>query len=177
MPVRRTLAQNAVIAGRGRVALERGPVVYCAEWADNLGNVLNLLVPDEAALKAVFREGLLGGVGTVTGKIRVLRRGRDGISVESDPHDLTAIPYFAWANRGKGEMAVWLAREPSAAGIPPAPLARKFHRDFFSRSFATAPGMARPRSRTKTAGRDKELDSESFRVSFDISTRMGRVKL
>ena len=127
MPVRKVAAHALVRDDEGRVALERGPLVYCAEWPDNGGSALNLVVPDEAALTGEFRPDLLGGVGVVTGEIRAAVRGADGVSVESIPHALTAIPYYAWANRGKGEMTVWLARDAAAARLKPVlpePVAR-----------------------------------------------------
>lgn len=98
MPVRRVEANWQVKDDDGRVALERGPLVYCAEWPDNGGHALNLVVPDDAQFKAEFNKDLLNGVVVVTGK--------------ASPHQLVAIPYFAWANRGMGEMQVWLPRRP-----------------------------------------------------------------
>jgi len=127
MPVRRVLANPQVKDDEGRVALERGPLVYCAEWPDNGGQALNLFLPDDASLKSEFRQNLLGGVNVVTGKVQALGRGANGVSIESKPHQLTAIPYYAWANRGMGEMEVWLARrrdKARATPVPPEPVSR-----------------------------------------------------
>jgi len=100
MPVRRILAHDNIEADRDRVALQRGPLVYCAEWVDNRdGNVGNILLADDLELTSEFRPDLLNGVQVILGK--------------ADP-DLVMIPYYAWAHRGKGEMAVWLPRERSA---------------------------------------------------------------
>ena len=88
-----------------------GPLVYCAEWPDNGGSALNIVVPDDAGFKSEFRPDLFNGVEVVTGEVSALVRGEDGVSVKTVPHDLVAIPYYAWANRGMGEMAVWLARD------------------------------------------------------------------
>ena len=121
MPVRRVLAHPAVKEDVGRVALERGPLVYCAEWPDNGGHALNLAVPDTARLRSEFRPDLLNGVEVITGTVQALSGG----AVKS--HPLVAIPYFTWANRGMGEMEVWLprttdrARPPSVE--PPDPVA------------------------------------------------------
>lgn len=101
MPVRRVLASDDVAEDRGKVALERGPLVYCAEAADNDGAALDLVVPDGTAFTAERRPGLLGGV-TVLRGTAASRAGR--------PRTLTAIPYYAWSNRGPGEMAVWFPR-------------------------------------------------------------------
>jgi len=119
MPVRRVLAHEAVLEDRGLMALERGPLVYCAEWPDNGGKALNLIIPDDSVLESEFRSSLLGGVQVITGQIQSAVRGKDGRSVETAPHSLVAVPYFAWANRGMGEMAVWIARAVEKASLKP----------------------------------------------------------
>jgi len=83
-------ANEAVEADRGRLAVECGPLVYCAEWPDNAQDVLQAAVSSGDALEAEFRGDLLGG-------LRVIRDG-----------DLTLIPYYAWNHRGPGKMEVWL---------------------------------------------------------------------
>jgi DUF1680 family protein len=110
MAVRRVLAHEKVEADAGRVALERGPVVYCTEAVDNGGRVFNLVLPDDARLEARPRPDLLGGVTVVTGRAIALLPGEDGRSVATREQDFVAIPYYAWAHRGEGEMAVWLPR-------------------------------------------------------------------
>ena len=97
MPVRRVVSHPALAENAGKVALERGPLVYCAEWPDNALSPLALALADDAPLGAERRPDLLGGVTVITGTAR--QGGR-----------LTAIPYYAWAHRGAGEMAVWLRR-------------------------------------------------------------------
>lgn len=100
MPVRRVLANSNVKADAGRVALERGPIVYCAEWADNPGGkVRDLILPDSEQLTAEFEPDLLNGVEVIKGH---------ALNGAGQEQEFTAIPYYAWANRGKGEMAVWL---------------------------------------------------------------------
>jgi len=96
MPVRRVVSHDQVEANRGRVALERGPIVYCVEGVDNDGSAGDLVLPDDARLQAEHRTDLLEGVTVV--QCRVGER------------ILTAIPYYAWAHREAGEMAVWLQR-------------------------------------------------------------------
>jgi hypothetical protein len=98
MPVRRVTARPEVAADRGRVALTRGPLVYCFEAADNGGRVLGRRIPDGMLFRAEPRPDLLGGVIALVGRAD----GDDGV--------LTAVPYHSWANRGPGEMAVWLKR-------------------------------------------------------------------
>ncbi len=110
MPVRRIVASDMVEADGGRVALQRGQLVYCAEWPDQPGQrVLNLILPDEARLDPQWRGDLLGGVTVLQGRAQALQA--DGTLREQD---FAAIPYYAWANRGPGEMAVWLARNREA---------------------------------------------------------------
>jgi len=121
MAVRRVVAAEKVADDRGMVALERGPLVFCAEQADNPGGVFNLLLADDAALAYSYREDHLGGLGEIRGKALALSRGADRVSVVKTPRDFTAIPYFAFGNRGPGEMSVWLAREESKVWIQPAP--------------------------------------------------------
>ncbi|MCY4398288.1 MAG: glycoside hydrolase family 127 protein [Gemmatimonadetes bacterium] len=121
MPVQRVLAHRAVEDDRGRVALQRGPLVYCAEWPDNGGRALNIVVPDGASFESGFRPDLLEGVQVIRGDVEAIREDSRGESAPTAPHRLTAIPYFAWANRGMGEMAVWMAREPGKAWLPPEP--------------------------------------------------------
>jgi DUF1680 family protein len=91
MPVRYIKADDKVLANLGKVAMQRGPLVYCAEWPDNTnGKVLEFIAPAVENLKSEFRPELLSGVTVVS----------DG--------NFTAIPYYSWANRGQGEMVVWL---------------------------------------------------------------------
>jgi DUF1680 family protein len=94
MAVRRVLAHENVLENAGRVALERGPIVYCLEAADNGGGVAELTLPDSSPITAEQRPDLLGGV-------TVLR---------STAPNFIAIPYYAWSHRGPGAMAVWLKR-------------------------------------------------------------------
>jgi DUF1680 family protein len=110
MPVRRVLANAKVKADLGRVALQRGPVVFCAEAPDNPGGkVLDIILPDRQPLTAQFEPTLLNGVEVIKGR---------ALDAEKVEQDFMAIPYFAWANRGKGEMAVWLSDSETALRKP-----------------------------------------------------------
>ena len=95
MPVRRVLANAAVSADRDCFALERGPLVYCAEGADNGGKVLDKVFPGKVRLTTQERPELFGGIVTITAK------------ATTDASALTCIPYCAWGNRGPNEMRVW----------------------------------------------------------------------
>jgi DUF1680 family protein len=120
MPVRRVIAHQDVKADRGRVALQRGPIVFCLEWPDNDGKVLNLVIPDDAKLQVDHRPELLNGVTVITGNARTVKRTMEGDIVPAKEKMFTAIPYYAWAHRGRGQMAVWPAREREAARPEPA---------------------------------------------------------
>jgi hypothetical protein len=103
------------------VALQRGPIVYCAEWPDNLnGRVRNLMLPDNRPLTAEFRPGLLNGVEIVKGRAIGLAFDEKGQVIRSD-QDFTAIPYYAWANRGRGQMTVWIPDSEASARPTPWP--------------------------------------------------------
>ncbi len=115
MPVRRVLANDKVAEDVGRVALQRGPIVYCAEWPDNNGHVLNLVLRDIAKLKAEHRKKLLNGVTVLCSKAIRLSYDKDGKAISKKEQDFVAIPYYAWAHRGAGEMTVWLARDEKVA--------------------------------------------------------------
>jgi DUF1680 family protein len=118
MPNRRVVADERVREDEGKVALQRGPVVFCAEAVDNGGRVLNLFLPDEAELEYWQRPDLLGGVAILTAKAEAVEMAAEGKIVSRREHDFMAVPYFAWANRGPGEMAVWLPRTALAVKPP-----------------------------------------------------------
>ena len=116
MPVRRVVADNAVAADRGRVALQRGPLVYAAEWTDNPGGkVRNLMLPDNARLTAEFRPDLLKGVTVVKSSAVAFVTADAAGNVHRTEQDFTAIPYYAWANRGRGQMLVWIPNSAASA--------------------------------------------------------------
>ncbi len=124
MEVRRMISDEHVAQDRGLTALECGPIVYCIEGVDvPEGHVVNLVLPDDAALATEFRDDLLGGVRVITGNALSARRtlGEDPPKVATDAVRFTAIPYYAWCHRGRGEMAVWLARTVDAARPLAAP--------------------------------------------------------
>jgi hypothetical protein len=116
MPVERVYADSHVRADVGRVALQRGPVVYCLEGADNEGGVRNLCLPKEARLSASFQKDVLGGVSVVSGEALAVSR-RDE-KLETKAVKFRAVPYFAWDNRKPGPMVVWLAETPEFAELP-----------------------------------------------------------
>jgi hypothetical protein len=110
LPIRRIVADGLVQADAGKVALQRGPIVYCAEGVDNGGRALNLALADDEKFSHWSRPDLLGGVAIITGKAAAVERASAGRPAESRRRPFMAIPYFAWASRGAGEMAVWFPR-------------------------------------------------------------------
>ncbi len=121
MPVRRIVADDRVDADRNRVALQRGPIVYAAEWPDNPnGKVRNIVLSDANSLTPEFRPDLLNGVEVIKGRAVGLALQANG-TVTRTEQPFLAIPYATWANRGRGQMAVWLARTDAAAKPTPYP--------------------------------------------------------
>jgi len=108
MAIQRMLCNEKVEANRGRVALQRGPLVYCIEHPDVAsGSVSNLILPDDAELTAHHTEDLLRGVTVIKGTAQSARWVKDGNGkkVVTEPVEFAAIPYYAWAHRGSGEMS------------------------------------------------------------------------
>ncbi|HSO88906.1 MAG TPA: glycoside hydrolase family 127 protein [Draconibacterium sp.] len=121
METRRVKADERIKDDAGKVAMMRGPMVYCVEWPDfETKRVLNLVLPNESELQTTFKPDFLGGVSIVEAKGKNLKKAEDGKIMET-PQNITAIPYFTWANRGSGEMAVWLATENKYAKPLPPP--------------------------------------------------------
>ncbi|HRI19908.1 MAG TPA: glycoside hydrolase family 127 protein [Panacibacter sp.] len=111
MEIKRVIASDAVKADHNRVALQRGPLVYCVEYADNNGKAMNIILPDNANLAFTYNNLLLNGVVTISGEATVIKTTQDGSGVETVKQNITAIPYYAWANRGAGQMQVWIPRK------------------------------------------------------------------
>ena len=114
MPAERVYANPGVIMDIGRVALQRGPLVYCLEEADNAGGaVQRLKLPRDAELEAVPRADLFDGIVTLTAPARAIEP-QDFTALyrtappRERPSSLTALPYYLWANRGQGSMVVWI---------------------------------------------------------------------
>jgi DUF1680 family protein len=111
----RVVKANArVEADRGRVAVERGPLVYCAEWPDNDFDVLSVLLNRQPSFTVTEKPDLLYGLNQIQTPAQTLKYDTEGrLSVQDVT--LTLIPYYAWAHRGSGRMAVWLPSDVKAA--------------------------------------------------------------
>ncbi len=111
MPVERVRADARVFAAAGQVALQRGPVVYCVEEKDNGPQLSALSLPRSSPLQAHFVPALLGGCVIIEGQAQ--RTDIGGALYSPEPAAVRAVPFCAvpyalWANRGEGEMRVWL---------------------------------------------------------------------
>ncbi len=109
MEVRTVKANEKVNEDLGKVALQRGPVMYCAEWVDNNGKTSNLILPSGTSFSSEYKPDLLNGVMVLSAEVPAVIV--NGNNVSTINQSFTAIPYFGWANRGKGEMNVWFPRE------------------------------------------------------------------
>ena len=116
MPVQLLEADPRVREDIGKVAVARGPVVYCLEEADNGDQLQEIYLKEEPEFKETYEPELLKGVVTIQAKGK--RVSREGWEKESlyrtytgkkfEDADLKFIPYYAWTNRTPGEMTVWV---------------------------------------------------------------------
>jgi DUF1680 family protein/amino acid transporter len=120
METQKVLADPRVTDDKGRFAFQRGPIVYCLEGPDNKDSLVrNIVVDTAAAARVTYNEGLLGGVDELKMQGMSLKRQPGDTALLQTPSAVTAIPYFAWANRGPSEMTVWVPYKMSAS-IPEA---------------------------------------------------------
>jgi DUF1680 family protein len=103
MPVRQVFSNKLVQENENKLAIERGPLVYCAEGIDNFENVLSTAIPSDQKFTVVKIADLLGGINVIKGQAIHFDKSERGIR-----KPFTAIPYYAWAHRGVSEMAVWM---------------------------------------------------------------------
>ena len=122
MPVKKVIADERIEADMNKFSLQRGPLMYCAEWADNPdGQALSLVFDPTAEMDVEYREDMLGGAAIIKTMASPAKRtlSNDIILGESDVAIL--IPYHLWNNRGPGEMKVWLPDTAASARPVPAP--------------------------------------------------------
>jgi hypothetical protein len=106
MEIRTVVANQHLNDDIGKVALQRGPLIYCAEWIDNNGKTSNIILPAGTNFTSVYRGDLLNGVTVLNAEApAVMIQNDDNISTVKQK--FTAIPYYSWANRGQGEMMIW----------------------------------------------------------------------
>ncbi len=112
MPVEKIVSHPGVLMNQGRIALQRGPLVYCVEDANHKTDVFNLVLPGDAKLSPRWEQNLLGGITVVEGK-GLVRTPSDNLysragDVTFAEADLLAVPYYAWDNQTPGAMTVWM---------------------------------------------------------------------
>ncbi|MEN8153006.1 MAG: galactose-1-epimerase [Acidobacteriota bacterium] len=117
MPVRKVIANKNVLENRKKYSLEKGPIVYCAEWVDNGGKVHNLLLDKNSDFAYEFKENLINGVTVLKGTAEIFPKNKSDSSLIGKKQNFIAIPYYAWAHRGKGEMKVWFPYRETGADI------------------------------------------------------------
>lgn len=120
MEPRTVKAHPLVEADRGKVAIERGPVVYCAEWPDNDFSVRSAILPQKPVFTVENKPELLYGLTMIHTDAQILSYNNAG-KIEVKDVKLNMIPYYAWAHRGSGEMTVWLSNDLSSSRpvLPP----------------------------------------------------------
>ncbi len=111
MNVRRIVSRPEVKQDAGRVAIERGPIVYCVEGADNNKKALNIMLPDNARFNVKDFTILNEKVKAVNFSAPVVSISDDGLNVHTEKKEIAAIPYYAWCNRGQNEMEVWIPKK------------------------------------------------------------------
>jgi hypothetical protein len=122
MPVRKVIADERIRDDAGKIAVQRGPLIYCAEWPDsNDGKVLNLVIDSGSAFSSDFASDLLGGIRIIKTSGNPTRKTLDGGIEILEKNPVTLIPYAFWNNRGSGQMMVWLPTTPESTKPSPAP--------------------------------------------------------
>jgi DUF1680 family protein len=101
-------ARKEIKQDENRVAIQRGPLVYCVEGADNDNKAWNIIVPENTVFTPADQKILDEPIVALQASVPVVTVGADGISIKTENKTITAIPYYVWANRGKNEMQVWL---------------------------------------------------------------------
>jgi hypothetical protein len=122
MPVRAVIPDERIKDDIGKMAVQRGPVIYCAEWPDNNdGKVLNLVIDKGSAFSTEFAPDMLGGTQIIKTSGYQTKKTLEGRIETSEKENVTLIPYALWNNRGPGQMMVWLPTTPESAKPLPAP--------------------------------------------------------
>ena len=136
MEARLVKANDKVSADRGRVAIERGPLVYCAEWPDNEADISTYLLNQQPQLKMGSQPITITAghsVTPITANAQSLSYGSDG-RLHTTDCTLTLIPYYAWDHRGqKGGMDVWLPIDISAASATHIKAEKQADNGFFGK--------------------------------------------
>ncbi|MES2332483.1 MAG: glycoside hydrolase family 127 protein [Bacteroidota bacterium] len=122
MEAKKILASDNVMADKNRFALQMGPVVYCLESPDNKdAAVMSIVVDKTNPVQALYKTDLLNGITVLQMKGTATKRQLNSDELIKTEEEVTAIPYYSWANRGPSEMEVWIPFDAAAARPKPAP--------------------------------------------------------
>jgi len=108
MKTNTVFAREELKQDKERIAIQRGPVVYCVEGADNNGKAWNIIIPAGTKFETMDYKVLEENIMALTAEVPVVIVSEDGTSLKTEKKKIIAIPYYTWANRGKNEMQVWL---------------------------------------------------------------------
>ena len=115
LPIKRIYPNHNIRKDAGKISLQKGAIIYCLEEVDN-GKILNgLYLDEESQIVSEFEDDLLGGIVTLQGKAkRIISKSLKSYSYDEPcviDHAFKAVPYYAWGNRGVGEMLVWIRQQ------------------------------------------------------------------
>ncbi|GGI23601.1 glycoside hydrolase family 127 protein [Pedobacter mendelii] len=102
MQLKKIIAKKNLVENQGKISLQRGPIIFCGESVDNVAAISSIRIPSTAQFTGDFHSEILNGVIKLKAPVISLKANGAENRVQ-----LTVIPYYAWANRGKGEMSVW----------------------------------------------------------------------
>ena len=108
MDIKRVSSRAEVKANVERVAIQRGPIIYCVEGIDNDGRSMNIVLPKNATFHEVSQTILTEKVVAIQTEATVLKVSEDGSEISTQKKIISAVPYYIWNNRGPGQMLVWL---------------------------------------------------------------------
>lgn len=122
METQKVIANKLVKDDKDRFVFERGPIVYCLEGPDNRDSLVqNITINKMAVSNAAYKSGFLNGIEVITAEGKSTKHQLNTDSLLQTDQSVTAIPYYAWANRGPSEMTVWIPYEASASTPTPVP--------------------------------------------------------
>lgn len=108
MEIKKIISREELKQNNDRIALQRGPLVYCFEGADNAGKAWNIILPNTAAFTPEAFNIKNEKVIVLEGMLPVININADGTSLNTAQQKIRAIPYYTWCNRGSNPMQVWL---------------------------------------------------------------------
>jgi DUF1680 family protein len=108
MEAKMIVAKDSLKQDNNRVAIQRGPLVYCMEGADNDNKAWNIVVPENTTFTAIPYKVMNENVIALQADLLVVTVNENGSEVKTEKKKITDIPYYTWNNRGKNEMQVWL---------------------------------------------------------------------